>query len=276
MNEQSLRILRRFASFHLDYREQDGSDLRWVDRLDSMDGDWSGNLVDFYLQVSRKLDRALRQPFGLALDGMSHTRGTEVNDAVHEAIANALIHAYYGVPAQVTVVLDPRQLRVTNSGTFLVNRDLAIRGGLTEARNPILMRMFGLIGISDRAGSGLQKIYSTWERCFETTPTLEEALLPDTVRMELPIDTAVTLNWHDTGDTRQGVPAMGKRSYERVPYEEIVAYCRERGGVTVRECARSFNLKPSTAQQAMRKLVAQGELTRELEGRGYRYHVLQA
>lgn len=269
-------ILRRFASFHLDYREVDISDLRWIDRLDSMAGDWSGNLIDFYFQVARKLDRAFRQPFALAQDGMSHTRDTEVNDAVHEAVANALIHAYYGVPAQVEIVLDPQKLTVTNSGTFLVRKDLAIEGGLSEARNPILMRMFSLIGVSDRAGSGLQKMYRTWKQRLNATPLIEETFLPDMVRVELPLDAAMLAIWHGGEGDKKELLADGKRSYERVPYDEIVDYCRSQGGITAGACAQRFGLKPSTAQHALRRLVSQGELRREPKGRGFVYYATRS
>lgn len=39
-------IVREFANYFLDYREEIGLD-RWDDRITSTDGIWSGNLYDF-------------------------------------------------------------------------------------------------------------------------------------------------------------------------------------------------------------------------------------
>ncbi len=250
-------ILRIVTDYHLDYREQTDPDVRWNNRLDSMSGDWSGNLIDFYLNVTQRIDRALPQSFGLNDNGMRHTSRTEINDAIHEAIANALIHAYYGTGATVTVVLEPHRLLVSNSGTFLISREVAIAGGITETRNPILARIFSLIGIIDRAGSGLRKIYSTWEEKFKETPLLKEAYAPDKVDIELPL----SINFNV------------KRPYTHVPHEAILDLCHNQGEITVKDLTAQLGMKQSTAQFALRSLAAQGQLVSERRGRAFVYRL---
>ena len=47
-------IVREFPHYFLDYQEHDALEStqnRWVDRLVSNSGDWSGNLYDFFFQV---------------------------------------------------------------------------------------------------------------------------------------------------------------------------------------------------------------------------------
>ena len=252
-------ILRIIANYHLDYREQTNPSVRWNDRLDSMSGDWSGNLIDFYLNATQRIDRALPQSFGLSNNGMRHTSRTEVNDAIHEAIANALIHSYYGSGAAVTVILEPYKLSVSNSGTFLINRDVAIAGGVTETRNPILARIFTLIGVVDRAGSGLRKIYSTWQEKFEQTPDLSESYAPDKVDMELPL----------------AANMMAKRSYTRVSYDDILRLCQEQGEITAKDLVAILGMKQSTAQLALRNLTAHGQLISKRRGRAYVYQLVK-
>jgi hypothetical protein len=44
-------------------------------------------------------------------------------------IANALVHAYYGGPITAKVVPSPDPLVVSNSGTMIIDRELALAGG---------------------------------------------------------------------------------------------------------------------------------------------------
>lgn len=39
-----------------------------------------------------------------------------------------------------------------------------LKGGISDPRNKALMKMFNLIGIGERAGSGFPDIYSVWEQ----------------------------------------------------------------------------------------------------------------
>lgn len=38
-----------------------------------------------------------------------------------------------------------------------------LRGGISDPRNKTLMKMFNMIGIGERAGSGIPDIYQVWE-----------------------------------------------------------------------------------------------------------------
>ena len=176
----------------LDYREETSGFDRWDDRVVSQSGDWSGNLVDFYLTVSQRLKRYFKAPFGADEFGMSHVSRNPVTEAANEAVVNALIHAYYGDSCAVKVILRPDKLVVTNPGGFLIDRSVAIAGGVSEARNPTLVRIFSFMGANDRAGSGLQKIWRAWCEAYGIEPVFEETHLPAGVRLTLPIRGKIT------------------------------------------------------------------------------------
>lgn len=48
-------ITREYNQYFLDYREVKDIRLRWVDRIVSNSGEWSGNLFDFYFLIVNKL-----------------------------------------------------------------------------------------------------------------------------------------------------------------------------------------------------------------------------
>lgn len=54
-----------------------------------------------------------------------------------------------------------------------------LRGGISDPRNKILMKMFNMIGIGERAGSGILDIYNVWENEGWAMPIVEESYNPD-------------------------------------------------------------------------------------------------
>ncbi|NME43803.1 hypothetical protein HF861_02760 [Faecalicoccus pleomorphus] len=53
------------------------------------------------------------------------------------------------------------------------------RGGQSDPRNKALMKMFNLIGVGERAGSGVPELFSVWAHEDWIEPTIEEQFDPD-------------------------------------------------------------------------------------------------
>ena len=52
-----------------------------------------------------------------------------------------------------------------------------LRGGISDPRNKTLMKMFNMIGIGERAGSGIPDIYQVWENEGWPMPVVEESYI---------------------------------------------------------------------------------------------------
>jgi predicted HTH transcriptional regulator len=63
-----------------------------------------------------------------------------------------------------------------------------LRGGISDPRNSALFLMFSLIGIGERAGSGLTSIETTWREENLPEPVLSEQFNPDRTVFTLPIN----------------------------------------------------------------------------------------
>ena len=251
-------ITNLIPQYLLDYREERSEDLRWDDRVVSQSGDWSGNLVDFYLTVTGRLLNRLDAPFSTDRTGTRHGSENPVTESANEALANALVHAYYGSSASVRVVLRPGSLEVSNTGSFLVDKDVAIAGGTSETRNPTLMRIFSFIGASDRAGSGLQEIWETWVRSFGTEPQLEETHSPSSVRVTLPLVIPAR-----PATTAASSPEKLLRLLEETP-----------GGLTSADVQRLLGVSERVAQARLRELLSlDGRVTRSRDGHSLRYRL---
>lgn len=60
-----------------------------------------------------------------------------------------------------------------------------LKGGISDPRNKALMKMFNMIGIGERAGSGVPDIYAVWENQGWVMPKVIEEYSPDRTFLQL-------------------------------------------------------------------------------------------
>ena len=179
-------IVREYPHYFLDYREKLDDDTRWSDRFVSSSGDWSGNIYDFYFRVYNRIAQSVKVPF--ALDGISRIDDTELHKALREALANTLINADYYGNTGVVIERNITSITMTNAGTFRIDLDEAVNGGISDPRNSGLIKMFSLINIGERAGSGLPMIFKAWTGTDFAMPDITEKENPDRVCLILPVE----------------------------------------------------------------------------------------
>ena len=146
-------ILSQFTNYQLDYR--DGSEERWSYRICSQSADWSGNLFDFIKHVNERLFKLLGTKF--EMKGPYQTL-PEAYVLAREAVCNAVVHADYYGRCGVSIVLRGQSLEITNPGDMRLPLNKAVRGGLSDPRNPFIMRMFQIIGYAERMGYGVKAL----------------------------------------------------------------------------------------------------------------------
>lgn len=171
-------IQEAMVHYFVDYQERPEAktELRWIDRL-VPDGTWTGNLFEFYRRVYRKLTSDLKIPFVLK-EGQRQD-DTPVHVALREALVNTLVHADYTGRVSVLVVKRPDMFGFRNPGGLRLPVEQILRGGESDCRNRILHQMFLLIGLGERGGSGVPKIYSGWKSQHWRAPALEEKFEPE-------------------------------------------------------------------------------------------------
>lgn len=147
------------------------------------DGTWSGNLFDFYRKVFQKLSVDLKVPFSL-IHGQ-RKGDTPVHTALREALINALVHADYSEVTPLLVVKRPDLFGFRNPGTMRIPLEDVLVGGISDCRNRLLQQMFLLVGLAERAGSGMPKIFSGWQSANWRKPKLWEKPAPAQTILEL-------------------------------------------------------------------------------------------
>ncbi len=166
------KIRSEFPHYLLDYRDYPDLGDCWMDRIVSYDPDWSGNVLDFFNRVSRKLVRMMKTPFRLV--GMVRIDWDPTHDAVQEALVNCLVHADYTDACGIEIISDPYEIVLKNPGTIPVGKEQMLRGGVSEPRNGGMLRMFYLLGYGNGTGSGVPSIFSAWRGAGYLNPTVKE------------------------------------------------------------------------------------------------------
>lgn len=267
--EQAIRDPVAVPGFQLDYREHYSDDpaVRWTDRL-TLDGTWEGNLFQFYQHVLLKLSTGpgIRRPFQTDAEGY-RVAETPVFEALQEALVNALIHADYAGQGGIVIDRWADRLEFSNPGTLLVSRDQLIRGGVSECRNKALQLMFQMLGAGDKAGSGIDKIRSSWLAEHWQSPSLQESLRPDRVRLVLPMISMLPAVILDSLRRRFGA------AFDTLDPEEVqtLVTAAMEGEVTNQRMQDILTLHRVDITRMLQGLVRRHYLIADGVGRGTRY-----
>ncbi|MBQ6900206.1 MAG: putative DNA binding domain-containing protein [Firmicutes bacterium] len=240
-------IVREFNTFFLDYQEQIDADIRWTDRIISSSGDWSGNVYDFYFRVYNKLVQDIKVPF--KMEGGSRVDDTPVHQALREALANCLVNAdYYG--RQGIVVVKKREcITLSNPGSFRIEINAAKSGGISDPRNWAMMKMFNLIDIGERAGSGVPNIFGVWKQQGWKEPVINEDFEPERITLLLPFakndDKKVTIK---SDDKKVTIKSQQQK-------KEMINYLLNNETAKNSDFAELLGVKSTRVKQLLKELV---------------------
>jgi len=247
-------IVREYNAYFLDYQEQYDTDTRWTDRIVSSSGDWSGNVYDFYFRVYNKLTQDIKVPF--KMEGGVRVDDTAVHQALREALANCLVHAdYYG--RRGLVIIKKRDgITMSNPGSFRIEIDAAKSGGISDPRNGTMLKMFNLIDIGERAGSGIPNIFRVWREQGWTVPEISESFDPDRI--------VLSLAFRKVGDKKSAIKIGDKKSVINIKMKEtIIAYLTDHAEAKAASIAGHIGLKPSRTRDYLNELIAEGIVVAE-------------
>lgn len=234
-----------FPNYFLDYQENrtNGIYARWTDRIMSQSGDWSGNVFDFLLRVIPKLQADLKVPF--MFKGNHLDEDTPLHKTVREATVNMLANADFYGRRGVIVQKGADGFRFANPGSMRVSLAEAIQDSASDPRNGVMMKMLAMVKYGERAGSGLQGIFKTWQSVYHCAPKLEvttsggvdrttltlgfEGHQPDIEAMKLLYDNPDELievsdtpeSKGESKDVPQNIPQNGESVLQNVPQNNI-------------------------------------------------------
>lgn len=258
-------IVREFPSYFLDYQERYDPGTRWTDRIISSSGDWSGNVYDFYFRVYNKLTQDIKVPF--KMEGGVRVEDTPIHQALREALANCLVNAdYYG--RQGVVILKSReQITLSNPGRFRIEIDAAKSGGISDPRNSTLLKMFNLIDIGERAGSGIPNIFSVWNRQGWQEPAITESYEPDRITLSLQIKKS------SDKEVAKRSANTGKQKKSDRQKQMVVEYLTDRVSAKCSDISEMLGVKDARTRRLLAEMTQEGTIRPEGTNRGRTYQL---
>ena len=266
---EEYKILYEFPEYFLDYREVLDPSIRWTDRLQSSSGDWTGNLFDFFFRVYGKLAKDLKIPF--KLEGITRVDDTPVHKALREALANCIVNTDFYFPRGIVIRKDADSIVMENPGSIRTGKAQMLKGGISDPRNKALMKMFNLIGIGERAGSGVPDIYSVWEQQGWESPEVIEEYGPDRTILKLSFVKKVAIK---NGDKKaaiknNGIKKVTKKTEQQL--ENILKYMDPKLEYKTSELAKVLGVKESRARFLINELVKSGRIEAVGNNKGRKY-----
>ena len=255
---QEYQIVREFPEYFLDYREMLDPSIRWTDRLQSSSGDWTGNLFDFFFRVNSKLARDIKVPF--KLEGEIRIDDTPVHKALREALANCLVNADFYVPRGVVIKKEQDSIVMENPGYVRTGKRQMLKGGISDPRNKALMKMFNLIGIGERAGSGVPDIFAVWEQEGWKEPEIEEQYGPDRTILKLSLQNKVAISSDKVAISSDKIAISVDGNF--IGHEKrIIEYLKEKKGISNSEAREITGLSAAGVRKVLKKMVEKGILS---------------
>ncbi|MDE6524404.1 MAG: winged helix-turn-helix transcriptional regulator, partial [Paramuribaculum sp.] len=194
-----------------------------------------------------KLQADLKVPF--LFKGNQLDEDTPLHKTVREATVNMLANADFYGRRGVVVLKGADGFRFANPGSMRVSLTEAIQDSASDPRNGVMMKMLAMVKYGERAGSGLQGIFKTWQSVFHCAPKLEvttsggidrttlilgfEGHKPDIKAMKLLYDNPDELIEVDS--TQENRQKVGENLGESVRTTQEIINCTQENNNSTRE-----------------------------------------
>ena len=150
------------------------------------------------------------------------------------------------------------RITLANPGYSRAGKFQMLLGGVSDPRNRGLMKMFNLIDIGERAGSGIPKIVNIWSNEGLKDPLIEEHFDPDRTLITLSLEKKQAIKASDKTETTSGVRIQKVLRNK----EKILDYLKDNGRSSCSEIAVYIGL----SKERTRALLSEMEEVEPLGG----------
>lgn len=238
-----------YPSFHMDYFNRKGNNERWTDRVATDEpAEHQMNIYNFYNIVKEKLNSVILSEFKLDEKNI-RVENKQFNEAVRESFINTMAHADYdlGFPSIKIEIFDG-WLRFINPGTMLISISEFVQGGISKPRNEIIMKLFRLLGESERQGFGGPKIFRSAVNSEFRIPEVHTSLE----------STELKLWYIDLADSYPDLTTEEKKVFKCI--------VKATGPISRRNIKELLNLSEYQSRKAIESLLATEKI--EMVGKG--------
>ena len=178
----------------------------------------------------------------------------------------------------MVIIKTKDEISFSNPGGFRIEIDAAKSGGVSDPRNSTMLRMFNLINIWERAGSGIPNIMLIWKQQNFVEPIITETLEPERTTLILSMKDKGT----ESDDKKVTAKSDGKKvtaksdgkkvtAKSAVQKRAVIEYITREVSVTSQDVAELLKVGLSRAKTILRELVAEEIIVAEGADKNRRY-----
>jgi predicted HTH transcriptional regulator len=198
---------------------------------------------------------------------MTRIDDTPVHKALREALANALIHANYYDTQGLVIHRRPQSITIANPGGLRISIADALGGGMSDPRNFTLFKLFNMLSIGERAGSGIPNIHHVWKAQDWQEPTLEEKFNPDRTVLSLVLSQSASKKLAIKSSDKEKLAISDKQKQQIVEYLATHDICK------AAELADLFGVTGARVRVLLSQLVEDGIVLSEGGNRNRTYRL---
>lgn len=143
------------------------------------------------------------------------------------------------------IVKTKNGITISNPGGFRIDLDEAKSGGISDPRNTTLIKMFNLINIGERAGSGIPNIYNVWKKQGWQESRIAESFEPARIMLTLPTAAKPLIKTVDRKMTEK----------TRQQRDAVIEYLTVHITAKNTDLAELLGLKPTRVQELLAGLI---------------------
>ena len=135
--------------------------------------------------------------------------------------------------------------------------------GVSDPRNKTLMKMFNLINIGERAGSGVPNIFDVWEDEGWVEPAIEEYFDPDRIILTLEFKKKQAKKATEKSDRKKATEKSDRKKVTKntqVQYEQILTFMKLDTWYKASDLVEVLDVKETRTKELLRALVADGKI----------------
>ena len=148
----------------------------------------------------------------------------------------------------VVIRKEPDKLVLANPGYIRTGKKQMRLGGESDPRNKALMKMFNLINIGERAGSGVPNIFNVWSDQGWEEPMIEEGFDPDR--------TVLSLSFKKSGDKKAAIKSGDRKVTKKtqMQYDRILEFMEDGKEYGIWDFCELLGLKESRTKDILKGL----------------------
>ena len=174
----------------------------------------------------------------------------------------------------VVIKKDADKIIMENPGYIRTGKDQMLKGGISDPRNKALMKMFNMIGIGERAGSGVPDIFAVWQKEGWEAPDVEEQYNPDRTILTLAFtqkqaEKTSRKNKQKKQAEKAGVNGKAAKTIENK--RMIMDYLTLNGESKANDIAQYIELSGARTRVLLSELIEEGNVEPKGNGRSRKY-----